>query len=532
MPDVTSRPRIRIAVLFAGLLMVSAGATQHGYAANGEQASSVKSVLDVPPPPGLGEDDLYEKVREVKRRGPATLDDVLAEIDPPAYLKAAPEQDETDEPDAAPPLEAQRAYAAGRLAMRSGARFEALRQLQSAARLAPEHAEIRDALGELLAAAGDVRAAIGHLEKAVELDPLRSHALYLLGKAAVQDNRYAEATALLHAAIERAPRDPRTDSALPLVARYQLAAALTGLNRPAAAAEQLERFHAEPRETTHISGPVRELSMLDRRRDRTHRFLGDLYLRLDRPADALRQYRMAAERSPGDVRLADRLLYAELLAGRQDRAQDVALALFREPRHRQLGVTLLNYLRERGVSTESLLAELQQAYENARRDTGTALALAELLPTEQARDHLRQHLSHRPEDTAVLAQLLRLTLGQTPDDDDVLASAKALASLLAEHPRQSPAWAEIFFRILDDDPRAARVLTQHIDAEPADTEPADAEHAQPADHQPELAALTGIALARAGRSDDARTYLENALSARPELTASRVILAQIAAGSG
>ena len=524
-----SKPSVRIsmAVLVVALLAVSAAAADREPASNGEDTPAVTSVLDVPPPPGLDQEDLYEAVREVKRRGPATLEEVLAEIDLPAFLKAPPDEGEEEpDPRPAPPLEAQRAYAAGRLAMRSGARFEALRQLQKAARLAPQYADIHAALGELLAGSGDAKAARRHLEKAVELDPLRTHALYLLGKAALQANRHAEAAVLLHAAIERGPRDPRTDAALPRVARYHLAAALAGLDRPAAAAEQLERFHAEPRESTHLSDTAYELRLLDRRRDRTLRLLGDLYLRLDRPAEALKRYRMAAERSPEDVLLAARLLYSELLVGRRDRARDVAIALFRNARHRNDGVRLLNYLRERGVTNQSLIAELRAAYEDADRDTGAALALAELLPPDEARQLLRQHLAHRPDDTAAIVKLLRLTLGEAPDDADVLAAAETLAALFAEHPRRSPVFAEVFFRLLDDDERAARVLASTRDDGDGGEDAAGQEDSR---LRPEFTGLAGLALARAGRADDARPLLEAALGARPELTAARIMLAQIAA---
>lgn len=501
----------------------------HALGSDAGGSSEVRSVLDIPPPPGLGQEDLYQTVRRVKQRGTKTLEEVLAEVDPPAYLVPAPAAgEERNQTQSAPSLAAQRAYAAGRLAMRSGARFEALRQLEKAARLAPDHAAIRAALGELLAASGDLQAARKHLQRAVERDPLRTRALYLLGKDAVRAKRHRAAVHLLHAVIERAPRDPRSDPALPRVARYHLAAALAGLNRPAAAAKQLARFHNEPYDTTHVSREARELRLLERRRGRTLRLLGDLYLRLDRPADALKNYRRAGEGSLQDVRLAARVLYAELLTGQRDRAQQVALSLFRNPRHRNAGVALLNYLRERGVSSDALVAELREAYQASNRDTGTALALAELLPPQAARSLLRQHLAHRPGDTGVLLKLLRLHLGEQPNDAEIRSVAGILAALLAEHPQRSAPWSEVFFRIVDDDARAARLLADAADA----VEQNASGEAEDPKHGPERVALAGIALARAGRPTDARPLLERALAARPDLIAARMILARIVADDG
>lgn len=497
-------------------------------AAKGDPTSTTasvapRSVLELDPPPGIDARPLRQHVRLNRDTPDEPLERVIASLDRPAYLlpAGAPPHVNAQRTDTAD-LEAQRAYAAGRLALISGARFEARRQLERARRLAPDAPAVRFALGRLYASTGDAGTAAEHLRKAVMLDPLHTRALLLLGKTEKQSERWAHAASLFHAALDRAPRDPRADAALILVARYHLASCLARCDRTTAAADQLEAFLEARRSVPHLSDAVRELRMLDQRIARNLRTLGDLRLQLDQADRAADAYRSAAQRGSLDAALAARLLYAELLRGRVDAARRVALALFHKPEHRPAGGELLAYLTQQTGRAELLLSEVTDAYERSGRSTGAALALAELLPRDRAVAFLRDHVRHRPDDDTALRRWLRLVLGEAPSPQAAAEAARSLSGLLAVHPARSSDWTQALLEELSE----ASLLVEALGEDASESPQAD-DAARAA-----LDGLHGIALFRAGQRDAARPLLTRALEALPELTAVRLALARLALAEG
>lgn len=501
----------------------AAGGSGDGVAASRDSAMSV---LEFPPPPGLDQQGLPAIVERLRDQPAKPYAEVAAALSPPGWL---PPADAEPAATPEPTLEAQRAYAVGRLAMRSGARFEARRRLEKAARLAPENPAVRRALGELFAASGDLERAAAHLRSAVRLDPNDTGSLLLLAKAAMRREDWPAAAALFEAARHRLDRDPRRDTAVGPVAGFHLAAALQRMGHPLAAAERLEAFLAESQSVPHVSSASRELAVLDRREALHRQTLGDLYLQLDRAGDARAAYRRAAEMTPVDPDLASRLIYTALLTGDAAAAREAALGLFGDRRSRSAAVALLGYLAEHGGDAKPLLAAVHEAYAESDRDPATALALAELMPRDRAIGLLQQHVEARPDDAMVLLRLLRLTAGDEPTPRTAAEAARALAPLLASHPERSPGWIDLLNRVVGDPELLASGLAAEEDAT-GDTAARPSADVSLGDAG--LEAIYGVALAQLGRVGAAEAVLQRAFEAMPGLTAARIALARLAAASG
>ena len=496
---------------FAAVGLVSCGAPS-GPASSARSADTIapRSITQIEPPRTLRESGLALGSSADHAKRTKDLDAVLASLSRPEGLPpaASPEA----EPDT-PSVEAQLAFAAGRVALRSGARFEARRRFEQALRLAPAQPAVLRSLGRLYASVGNLDRSAEYLRRAVAADPFDTESLHLLGRAAAAEGRHAAAAAFFHAVIERIDQDPRGDPALPIVSRYRLAAALEKLGYAAAAVTQLEAFLDAPRDSPYFSYAVGELRGLDRRRERHHHALGDLYLQLDRPADAAAAYSRAEHLGSLDPDLAARRVYAELLAGNLAEARRVALALFEQPERRDQAVSLLAYLTRHDPDGASLLDAVTEAYAAGGRDAATAIALAELLPPDRATALLREHLGHRPDDTAVLIRLVRLSLEQGGAGEAV----RAVAPLIEAFPDRSPRLVDVFFEIVGDPARVA-------DARPATLDEAENPAAS--------ALLHGVAEARLGDLDEAQALLQRAFDAQATLLAARLALAELSASRG
>lgn len=218
----------------------------------------------------------------------------------------------------------------------------ARRQFQAAVDLEPAYVDGHAYLGHVLSVLGEDESAVWHLERAIDLEPGYTLPRYLLGMhyvrrkwwitgreilegaheldpddpaicAAVADTYlrveppdYATAEQWLHAAVDRAPDDPRFHL---LLAHFYVDAMVDPSRRGVAVAQVavgLAPESAEAQETLgwayHLAGdPERSLASLERARDlrpqgaRIHYRLGEVYRALGQEDLARRSYQQALD---------------------------------------------------------------------------------------------------------------------------------------------------------------------------------------------------------------------------------------------
>ncbi|MEO0966481.1 MAG: tetratricopeptide repeat protein, partial [Planctomycetota bacterium] len=296
---------------------------------------------------------------------------------------------------AEPSLVAQRAYARARAALKERRGFDALRELRVAMRAAPQDAAVVKLMAEVQAAGGNTADAAVLLERAAVLDPNDATVWLELGRLALSRGDAEEATWLLARGAAALEESGREDAATRALVDYHLGASTARLGEAEVALAFYERYlDARPRSVA-ASGRGRMLALLEGVRWQTLSSVGDLRLRLGRPAEAVAAYEasvasVVAGEQP-DAALLGRLTYGHLRNGDAPSAVSVAERALNEDRWRE-ALALAGYVKSQGVQPDGLVASLRADYQERGGPSAYALALSHLLPRDAAVAMLRERV--------------------------------------------------------------------------------------------------------------------------------------------
>ena len=440
----------------------------------------------------------------------------MDQIVEPAYLKPV-DAEASGGPAPIPPLVAQKRYAAGREALHQGDSFKAVQELEKALRLSPGDSRVLRALGEAWARAGNRVSAANFYRRAYAAAPGDLDSLVMLGRFALEDRRWDEAIATLHAALRHSTSEPApaaaTDEAAEPLIRFFLANALSQAGHAGAAGEMFAGYLDADRGFARSTPYARELAAIDAQRGETLLMAGDLQHRLDRPRQALRFYEAADEASVlNPDALRRRMVYTRLRLGQPGAAEDLAVEAVAEGSADSL--SLIPYVVEQGVPAEALARRLMDLYRQRDRSAALALAMADVLHRPAAADLLREHLADRPEDGRVFDRLLQLLV--SPDATQAQRAEAVAATAEAMHHRPDQA-ADFARRLL----QAADPPASLLDASPSPPDTAD-----PAEAATRWTLLSMIQQA-ADRTDDAEASMQEAMRLSPESRLARVELASL-----
>jgi tetratricopeptide (TPR) repeat protein len=483
------------------------------------EADAVRGTVS--PPPGVEVERVGAMPIETRRGLAGTLDAYVATLDEPAFVSQAVPVDPLQR-HAEPSLQAQRSYARARAAIKERRGFDALRELRVAIRAAPHDAAIVKLMAEVQAAGGNTAQAGVLLQKAAALDPDDPDIWLRLGRLALAREAFGEAVWLL-ARAERTLADAagRGESSTRPLVDYHLGAALSRLDEAGLALRFYRRYlDADPMPVA-ASSQARLLALLDGVRWQTLSAVGDLLLRLDRPAEAVAAYREAidavADDHPADAALLGRLTYAHLRDGDATAARAVAGELERSGRVRE-AMAVASYLHGQGVAVDGLVDALAQRYRAEGGSTGYALGLAGLLPRERATALLRDRLAEGVDagdpaaTTAVVDRLLALLVGDGGDRAGVRSVLTLLSGVL---PADAAGQRLVVSRL--NERVGSPELSAMIDAMSAEGEEVSAA----------VRLAEGVADARVGAMEAARAAFREAMTDDRTSTVARVELAKL-----
>lgn len=517
------------APLLVGVLTLSScESSPPGEAARVDRREPIR-LTDVPTPPGVPPEAL-------KPFGPArgevaglTLPDILAAITPPGHL------DGTDLPNppsaGSPPLAAQKFYAAGRQSLLEGDNFGAVQAFDKALRLAPGQPAILRGLGQAWTGAGNRVSAANAYRQAFAADPTDLDTVFMLGRFALEDRRWDAAILNLNEALTLSttptPSEAGeesgdlTDPAAPRLLRFYLANAL---NRGgyAHAAAAMYRDYLDPGDPrgSGASRYGRELAIIDAQRGETLTLLGDLHHRLDEPERAWEAYAAAAQIGVLNTdALRRRMLYTRLRLGQPRAAEGLVADAVVESGGDAGALELIRYAVEQGVPADRLSERLTELYETQGRPATLALAMADVLPRDEAVVLLHRHLADHPDDAAVFGRLIELFVA-----DRSAGAAHAYAQAIDATARamaRNPGRAEAYAAQLAANAADPQALLDAFPArDPAAPEVSPGQHAA-------FATLHGKLLAAADRPDAAFDAYSRALELDPQQAMARVELAAL-----
>jgi len=494
------------------------------------------SVLDIPPPPGFNAERMYSVVSQLTAQPPMSEDALRAQLTDPDFAKLSqPPRDHSE-----PSLEIQRAYAAGRWALREGQLFNARQLLEQALTLAPENPVILRTLGETFARSGDLEQAAQYLKQAAIYDPEDVKSLYLLGKTALGQQEWQQAAAFQLACLDRLGISPfssekQQESAQSLIARYHLAAALQWLGYTQSSADQLHIFLHADIELAHSSFASRELVLLMKKEQQHWLTLGDLYLQLDQVENAGHAFTNSNELGSNQLALLVRLAYIDLLTHQHEQAQQRVMQWFVDQPNDLQRMALVEYVAQQIPSKDQLLDQVGMLYRQTDRDPQVALLRARLLESADRNAWLIDHLIHRPEDANVA--LAYLESRRLPDSlaeqaysvDVVTQIIDGLAPVITANPQQSLMYSRLLVK------QIAPVTATSIDLLRQATEADALQRQSKPSTTSSIAEDWKIALWAStqsakelpdGQISEAQSLLEPIVARYPDLLLARVTLAQ------
>lgn len=476
----------------------------------------------VPPPPGVDAQQITPHDGEALQAARQPLADIVAGLDQPEYLNGAAPVEALGEPD----IETQRHYVAARLALHQRDSAEAARQLRAAHQRSPERPELLQALAELYDRLGNKVRAADYLRQAVELAPNDTGTVFDLGRFAMARGEWDKAIALLHHVQRHNPGQTRDGRALLLICHYFLGSALERAGHDRAAVNQLMAYLNAPRVNGRSSGRARQLGFLQRQRGQTWQAVGDALHRLNQPGAALDAYLQARSAGVSDATaLLARVLYTRVMLGDDRVAESLLLTRLSDADDREAVLPLVTYLAGAGIQTDRLARRARQLYLELDRPTDLALAIAALLPSDEAAELLIDHLKSKADASRAFAALLDTQLTRPLATDAVARAAELTAKAIDAAPRQAPDLSNSLRRAVDDDQLLLDALEQTAAKQP--------------DH-PAMQYLLGVGLIRAGDFEAAGEALRRAMqpgesdasatdsSQRPAVPAARLALARLA----
>lgn len=469
---------------------------------------------DVQLPPGLTDDQLQPLTGDELEKARLTLDEVLASSPRPGYLDHAGQQDAAAA--AEPPLAAQKAYVDGRRAWLEGDSTRAKKSLEAALRLAPNEPTLLRLLGEIYTRTGNRVKGAQYFRRVVELAPGDARSIFILGRFAIEKGDHPEAIVLFDQVLDAAATGPDADPALVELTHHFLGNTLRSAGYTHAAIKQFDRYIELADLPPQASRLARDQALLRRQIGVTRQLLGDLHMRLDKPASALGAYDLAAQAGVHDrVKLDKRRVFAALRMGDTGLARRLVIEQVQRQQGDAQSLAMVRYVVKQGVAASGLARQLQAIYQSRGRPPELAIATADVLPTAQASALLKEHLQAAPQDRRVFHRLLRTYLlpkRDRPATDKTLAQAAALTvGLMSRAPQLADEYGTALVTQVQDPQSLLRVI------EASDGDGQD---------QTMRVVLRGLTLAILKRFDQAQAQFELAVERSPDLAVARVELAK------
>jgi tetratricopeptide (TPR) repeat protein len=456
---------------------------------------------NLPPPPGISNGELTRHVGPALAKAQLGLDDILA-----AHPVPAAQATELAASDGRPPVRAVQTYVVARAAYEQGDLQRAQQLLLQVVQIDPASVEAFRLLGQVyLDRSITTRAGI-YLNQALALRPGDPATLCQLGRLAFHDARWSDAIAAIGHA--RQANGAALDPAVLHLTDYQLGIALLEAGYDVAAIDHLTEYLAKRGAFDRSTRYLRHMAALVQRRPSVHVQIGDALIRLGRFADADSEYQqVAGDPSLKPEALLPRLVYLDLTFGLDAVATkrlvefDWATPSTFAP---ELAVYVARHVRKRATFV-STLRRLAAETEGPAREN-LAIAVAGVLPAEEAEAYLAEHLAAAPGDEVVFAAWVERLLNRDP-----AAAIARTAALIAGHPDYASVFAQ---RLL----RAAGKATDL--AELCDTVEAD-------DHPAAVAYLRGMVKQNAKQLDEAETAYREAIDADATFAPAQLALIEV-----
>ncbi len=488
---------------------------------------------DVSPPSTLPADDVGLLTGESLRRARTPLAELMAKLELPDNLVGEPPA-RTDA-NATAPTGAVKRYVAARDAYQRREFGEAIALLNQVVEADPDAAQAYELLGRVYIDAGDTQRGLQAMREALRRDAGLPVALFVTGRMAFETDNWGAAAALLaRARRTEAAKDPGLDYA----AGYFLGQSLLRLGYEGAAVTLLDDFLRGPERFARSTRMYRQVASLQGQRGLTALRAGDACLRLGRLADALDFYRRADEqaRIDGDA-LLGRRLYADLLAGQPEQAQQRLRDELAARQATETTVRLVGYVADHGGGRRAFAQDLRRIYrERGAPERLAEVVLAALGDEPQAVRFAVEHLEAQPSHVAVYERLVDAWLESQPQR--LVELTIRLIGLHDDHARRyaqellaagDPDGMRSHVRAAADPARspAAAYLLGAIAMEQNDPRAAQAHFARAQDLNPDMlsAQVAGIEVDLAmGRHVEAARKLESLASAdQPRLRLLRAL---------
>ena len=198
------------------------------------------------------------------------------------------------------------------------------------------------------------------------------------------------------------------------------------------------------------------------------------------------------------------------LKSAQSAVFDFLRAFAAKPQFADPGLALVNYLVDHGVARSALASDLTALYDQLHFPASLAVSLAQLLPADQSRQLLLDHLRVEPSDFAVYERLLHDDFA-APTAASAAQTLRTVASLIAA----SPAYATKYATTLMDQAGPTPLSDALALLTPAELA------------QPSFRYLKAMILLEANQDTQAQGELEQALKAQPDFDAVRILLAEL-----
>ncbi|MCC7204095.1 MAG: tetratricopeptide repeat protein, partial [Phycisphaeraceae bacterium] len=330
--------------------------------------------------------------------------------------------------------------------------------------------------------------------------------LLVMGKFCLQRDQ----TALAVAHLGRA--ESLSDStAAGQVIRYYLGVALLREGYDRAAADELTLFVERDASYDMTSSFARELAVLGQQKPSVVVNIGDAWMRLGEPGEAMRWYTHdLAEGFSEPMQLLRRRVYVQAMLGQWGVAHEaVVSALLGELDSGEL-MSLLDELSSVTADPSDLAGRLLEAYHRSGESAAMAVRWGRLVGTDRAMSLFEEHLATRPWDRTVLEAALRKAYR-----DGGASAMRRAVRLVGRAIASQPSSADRGWELLARNGSAQRWL-RALDG--ADGGGMDG---------PALTYLHARAAEAAGRGDAAEAILRRAMQDGPDFWPARLRLAEL-----
>lgn len=321
-----------------------------------------------------------------------------------------------------------------------GEAYRAVKLLQQAEQLAPDHSKVVRALGLAYADSGNLMRAASYLRSIASAQRDDVQVLLVLARHAAQAGRLEQV--LTYAEALRQAKVPG------VVVDNYLAAACARQGYTTAAADLLSGVVKSLQDNDHakvvkaLDAPLRvELDVLNATLAQIQIELGDLRLQAGDPDAASKAYANAKVDDPtARQALIARRVYLALLANDQDNAIDLAITLLRCDDATTADARLITYLMDQGVQADAMSPLIDRLIEQAGATPPRLVALAQVAEKAVLLKRIADWLDAKP----VTPDRLIQAVGLFQFDDAVPADAEPLArflNLVAQGIQQDPAKA-------------------------------------------------------------------------------------------